>query len=62
MKSADYKDNPHSLLELKEATENFIWKIAPVELLHVFGKKLRCVDAFLQGHGANFQHLLFSLV
>jgi hypothetical protein len=48
---AVYKDNPHTLLGMKEATANFIWKIPPVELLHVFENKLTYVDACLQACG-----------
>jgi hypothetical protein len=41
MKDAVYKDNPHTLLELKEATANFIRNIPPIELSCVFANKLR---------------------
>jgi hypothetical protein len=57
-KGAVYKYSPHILPELKEAITNFIRNIPPIELSHVFGNKIRCVDACLPAHGGHFQHLL----
>jgi hypothetical protein len=42
-KGAVYKDKSHSPLELKETIANFIRKIPPIGLSHVFAYKTRCV-------------------
>jgi hypothetical protein len=60
MKGAVYKDNPHILLELKEAISNFIRNIPPIDLSRVFANKIRRVDACLQvreGHSSIFCNL-----
>jgi hypothetical protein len=48
MKGAVYKDNSHSLFELKEAIVNFIRYIPLIELWHLFANKIICVNACLQ--------------
>jgi hypothetical protein len=58
IKGAVYKDNPHTLLELKEANADLIRYIPPNELSLVFANKIRRVDAWLQASGGHFQHLL----
>jgi hypothetical protein len=45
MEGAVYKDNPHTLLELKEVMANFILKILLTELSLVLSNKIRRVDA-----------------
>jgi hypothetical protein len=57
MKGTVYKDSPHTLLELKEAIENFIRNIPHVELSHIFTNKISRVVACLHARGGHFQHL-----
>jgi hypothetical protein len=57
MKGTVYEDNPHTLLEMKEAIKFFIRNIPPIELLHVFANKIRWVYVCLQAHRGDFQHL-----
>jgi hypothetical protein len=57
MKDAVYKDNSHTLLELKETIANFISNITPI-LSHIFKNKIRRVDACQQARRGHFQHLL----
>jgi hypothetical protein len=57
MKASVYRDNPHSLSNLKEAISNFIRNIPHAELEHVFTNKIKREDASLQACGAHFQHL-----
>jgi hypothetical protein len=57
MKGAFYKCSQYILLELKKAITNFIRDIPAIELSHVFGNKIRCVDECLLAHGGHFQHL-----
>jgi hypothetical protein len=47
MKGAVYTDNPHTLLELKEAIANFIRTIPAIELSRDFANKKRRVNEFL---------------
>jgi hypothetical protein len=54
---AVYRDNPHTLLELKESIADFIWNIPPIELSRIFAKKIRRVDACLQVYSGHFQNL-----
>jgi hypothetical protein len=54
MNGAVYKDNPHTLLELKDAIVNYIRNIPPTELSHVCTNKIRCVDECQQAHGVIF--------
>jgi hypothetical protein len=58
MKAAIHKCSLYILLELKEVITNFIRNIPAIEFSHVFGNKIRCVDACLPAHGGHFQHLL----
>jgi hypothetical protein len=41
MRSAVYKDNPHSLCDLKEAITYFIRNISHIELVQVFANKIK---------------------
>jgi hypothetical protein len=54
MKVAVYEDNPHVLLELKEAIANFIGSIPPFELSRVSANKTRRVHACLPARGGPF--------
>jgi hypothetical protein len=58
MKSAVYKENPHSLHDLKEAIMYLIRNISHTELVHVFTNKIKWVDACPLACGGHFQHLL----
>jgi hypothetical protein len=60
IKGAIYKDNPHTLLELKEAIAYFIKNIPPIELSRVFANKIRRVDACIKTHGA-ISNICFNL-
>jgi hypothetical protein len=57
IKGADYRDNPYTLLEVKEAIADFIRNIPPTELSRVFANKIGRVDACLRARGGRFQHL-----
>jgi hypothetical protein len=54
-KGTFYEDNPHTLLDVKEAIKNFIRNITPIEFL-LLSLQTRYVDACLQAHGSHFQH------
>jgi len=56
MKSTVYKDNPHSLHDLKEAITYCIWNISHTELVQVFTSKVK-LDACLQACGGHSQYL-----
>jgi hypothetical protein len=58
MKDTVCRENPHVLLELKEAITNFSRNIPAIELSHVVANKIRCVDMCLQAYGGDFQHSL----
>jgi hypothetical protein len=53
---AVYKNNPHSLLELKEGIADFIRNIPLIELSRVFANKIRRIDACLHAHAGYFQN------
>jgi hypothetical protein len=58
MKGTVYGDNPHILLETKEAIINFIRNILLTELSCASASKIRHVDVCLQAGRSHFQHLL----
>jgi hypothetical protein len=50
MKGAVCKDNPYTLLELKEAVKNFIRETPPIQLSRVFANK-KCVHVSTSTYG-----------
>jgi hypothetical protein len=57
-KGSVYKDNPHTILELKAATANFNRNIPPIEPSRGFANKIIRLDACLQARGGHFERLL----
>jgi hypothetical protein len=57
MKDAVCRENPHILLELKEAIENFIRNIPANELSHVFANRIKCICINVQGLSEYIHHL-----
>jgi hypothetical protein len=63
MKGAVYKDNPYTLLELKEAIANFARNIPQIELSRVFANKIRriLIVCILNRHTIQLEQLYISV-
>jgi Na+/phosphate symporter len=57
-KSAEYRDRPRKLNELKTAITAFLSNISQADLQKVFANKIKRVQACIEACGRHFQHLL----
>jgi hypothetical protein len=57
-KSAEYRDRPRTLSELKTAITAYIRNISEADLVKVFANKIKRVQACIDARGHHFQHLL----
>jgi hypothetical protein len=58
IKGVVYKENPHTLLDVKEAIADFMKNVHLFEMPRVFVNRRRHVDACLQARGGYFQLFL----
>jgi len=58
IKNSVYRDNSHSLNNMKGTVTNFIWSTSCNELAQVLANQIKWTDAWRHTHAGHFQHLL----